>query len=71
MKNALAATANKRGTLARMKEAMEVFEEIEHSSAMEKLWSAYQKNFNYAVDISWHKVMDSVRALYVCSDDAS
>ena len=35
------------------------------------LWKAYQKNYSYAVDISWHIVMESVRYLYQigCSVD--
>ena len=48
----------------------EVFVEIEHSLAMEKLWLSYQKNFSYAADISWHEVMDSVRVLYALVESA-
>ena len=70
LKNALEATARKRGTWEQMKDGAEVFEEIEHSPAMERLWSAYQKNFNYAADISWHEVMNSVRALYALAKSA-
>ena len=69
LKNALVATANKRGTVAQMKDAAEVFNEVEHSPSMEKLWSAYQKNFSYAADISWHKVMDSVRGVYALTEN--
>lgn len=38
---------------------------------MENLWKTYQKNYSYAVDISWHMVMESVRYLYQigCSVD--
>ena len=31
---------------------------------MENLWKAYQKNYSYADDLSWHTVMDAVRVLY-------
>ena len=31
---------------------------------MENLWKAYQRNFSYADDLSWHTVMDAVRVLY-------
>ena len=41
-----------------------ILNEIETSSVMENLWKAYQKNYSYAVDISWHIVMESVRYLY-------
>ncbi len=65
LRDALAATATKRGTLEQMKEAAAVFDEVEESPVMEKLWQSYQKNYSYASDLSWHTVMDSVRALYV------
>lgn len=71
--NALVATAKKRGTLEQIEsgDIREIFDEIETSSVMENLWKAYQKNYSYAVDISWHIVMESVRYLYQigCSVD--
>ena len=70
---ALVATARKRGTLEQIEsgDIREIFDEIETSSVMENLWKAYQKNYSYAVDISWHMVMESVRYLYQigCSVD--
>lgn len=69
LRDALAATAAKRGTLEQMKEADAVFDEVEENQVMEKLWQSYQKNYSYAADLSWHTVMESVKALYaaVCS----
>ena len=71
--HALVATARKRGTLEQIEsgDIREIFNEIETSSVMENLWKAYQKNYSYAVDISWHIVMESVRYLYQigCSVD--
>ena len=64
LRDALAATATKRGTLEQMKDAATVFDEVEESPVMEKLWQSYQKNYFYAADLPWHTVMDSVRALY-------
>lgn len=61
---ALAATAKKRGTEKYLTDATGVFDEVEHSSVMEKLWQDYQKKFSYAADLPWHTVMDSVRSLY-------
>ena len=67
------ATARKRGTLEQINsgDIREIFDEIEISSVMENLWKTYQKNYSYAVDISWHMVMESVRYLYQigCSVD--
>lgn len=64
LRDALAATATKRGTLEQMKDAVSVLDEVEENPVMAKLWQSYQKNYSYAADLSWHTVMDSVRALY-------
>ncbi len=64
LRDALAATGTKRGTLEQMKEAAIVFDEVEESPVMEKLWQSYQKNYSYAADLPWHTVMDSVKTLY-------
>ena len=68
--NALVATARKRGTLGRIEsgEIREIFDEVESSPVMEKLWKTYQKNYAYSVEISWHIVLESVRYLwdYIC-----
>lgn len=64
--NALVATAKKRGTLEQIEagEIREIFDEIELSPVMEKLWKTYQKNYSYATDIPWHTIMKSIRTLY-------
>ena len=63
---ALVATAKKRGTLDMIEaeDIREIFDEIESSPVMETLWKAYQKNYTYAADISWHSIMKSIRTLY-------
>jgi hypothetical protein len=67
---ALAATAHKRGTEKYLADATAVFDEVEHSSIMEKLWSAYRKKFSYAADLTWSTVMASVRRLYEIGQEA-
>ena len=64
--DALVATAKKRGTLEQIEaeEIGEVFDEIQSSPVMENLWKAYQRNYSYADDLSWHTVMDAVRVLF-------
>lgn len=66
--DALTATANKRNTTELMKEAAAVLPEIASSEAMQKLWRNYQKKFDYASDISWQVVMDSLQNLCVKAD---
>ncbi len=60
------ATAKKRETLEQIEveDIDEVFNEIQSNSVMENLWKAYQKNYTYAADISWHSIMKSIRTLY-------
>ena len=64
--DALVATAKKRGTLEQIEaeDIGEVFDEIQSSPVMENLWKAYQRNYSYADDLSWHTVMDAVRVLF-------
>ncbi|WP_288683627.1 nucleotidyl transferase AbiEii/AbiGii toxin family protein [uncultured Eubacterium sp.] len=64
--NALVATAKKRGTLEQIEsgEISEVFDEIESSPVMKKLWITYQKNYSYSADIPWNVIMKSIRTLY-------
>ena len=55
--DALRATAHKRGTERHLAEAAEVFEEVENSSVMQKLWESYRKKFSYAADLEWNIIM--------------
>ena len=66
LRNALVATAKKRGTLEQIEseDIREIFDEIESNPVMETLWKTYQKNYSYAADISWHIVMEFTRELY-------
>ena len=40
------------------------FDEVENSPIMQNLWTAYQKKFSYASDLSWDTIMAAVRKLY-------
>lgn len=64
LKAALLATAQKRGSERYLSGAQAVCDEIEASPAMEKLWTAYQKKFSYASNLSWETVVDSIRRIY-------
>ena len=66
LRDALVATAKKRETLEQIEteDIDEVFDEIQSSSVMENLWKAYQRNYSYSADISWHTIMKSIRTLY-------
>ena len=68
LNEALIATARKRETLYYLKDALAIFDEIEFSVVMKKLWQSYQKKFSYATTLSWETIMKSVRFLYVLSE---
>ena len=69
--DALRATAHKRGTEQHLAEAAEVFEEVENSPVMQKLWESYCKKFSYAADLEWNIIMGAVRSLYALSEKES
>ena len=64
------ALGDKRGTERHLAGAAEVFDEVEHSPVMQGLWTAYQKKFSYAADLSWSTVMAAVRQLFARCEDA-
>ena len=61
---ALLSTTKKRGSGHLMPDARAIFNDLENSSVMQRLWSLYQKKFAYAEDLSWTEVMSSVSALF-------
>ena len=69
LRHALLATARKRGTEGHLKEAKEVFSEVENSHAMQALWSAYRRKFSYAADLEWNTVMGAVHRLYALTEN--
>lgn len=62
--DALTATSRKRGSEQYLQDAAAVFDEVESSPVMQRLWRAYQKKFSYATDLPWNTIMESVRMLY-------
>ena len=61
---ALTATARKRNTEKYLADVVAALDEIEADVNMVKLWTAYQKKFSYASDVTWNSIMTSVRSLY-------
>ncbi len=44
-------------------------DDLENSSAIQRLWSLYKKKFAYAEDLSWTEVMSSVNILFEIGRD--
>lgn len=63
LKDALAATCNKRGSAEVIKEYIQIMKRVKNSSAMQKLWFKYQQEFDYAVDILFEDTCDTVIAV--------
>ena len=63
LRDALLATARKRGTERHLAETQEVMDEVESSPVMRRLWTAYQKKFSYAAGLDWNSVMAAVQKL--------
>ena len=64
LRDALIATATKRGTSMQLKDANSVFHQIAQSSAMADHWHTYQKHYAYASNLPWRTIINSVRSLY-------
>lgn len=59
------ATSTKRGTKKLMINAEAVFDELANDADMIKLWKRYQDNNNYANELLWADVVNSVKSLYL------
>lgn len=60
LKSALDATSKKRGSSGIMKDYKEIIDVVRCSDVMIKQWSTYQKDFEYAADISYDEVCNAV-----------
>ena len=57
---AIEATANKRESMALVKNAKSIIEIIKNDEEMQSRWDLYQKDFSYANDISWNEVIAAI-----------
>ena len=70
--DALLATAHKRGTERHLADAKDIFDEVENSPVMQKLWESYRRKFSYAADLEWNIIMEAIRNLYsLCEQEES
>jgi len=60
LKSALAETAKNRGSLSVLGQYESIVESIRSSSGMQAFWSNYQKEFDYAKDVSFEETCDMV-----------
>lgn len=60
LKAALNATSKKRGSLEILKNYKNIIDVVRNSNVMIKQWKTYQKDFEYAADISFDDICDAV-----------
>lgn len=63
LRAAFANTCDKRGTAAVVSSADLILSEVQSNHDMMVLWKNYQSKFDYAADVDWDNVMQSVRKL--------
>lgn len=63
LKDAFAATCNKRGTDHLQEQAEEIIKIIKADEQLQVLWRAYQKKYSYAAEIDYASVINGVRKL--------
>ena len=60
---ALAATANHRGTTAQIADTPAILRNLEESQELRRTWDKYRKQFAYAAEIEYEEIMEVIRAL--------
>ena len=60
---ALKATAEHRGSSSVLENASGIISNIANSSELQRIWSKYQRDFDYAKDIGYTQLIDSLKAL--------
>jgi len=61
---AFEATTKKRHSAHLLEQGKLILQEIQDSDDMQNLWQSYQKKYDYAKEISWQEVMQSVNNLF-------
>ncbi|MDL2327281.1 nucleotidyl transferase AbiEii/AbiGii toxin family protein [Ruminococcaceae bacterium OttesenSCG-928-A11] len=64
LREALNKTGENRGSLITLNDAITILHEIEISPEMAALWKGYQNKFDYAAQIRWEDIMNSVHTLW-------
>ena len=63
LKEAFVNTSEKRGSIGLVPDMDLILKEVAESTTLIDHWKNYQRKFDYAADIFWEDIMDSVRSL--------
>ncbi|MGN1112350.1 MAG: nucleotidyl transferase AbiEii/AbiGii toxin family protein [Acutalibacteraceae bacterium] len=66
-REAFTATANHRGTAAQISNVSDILQNIEESPELRAMWDKYRKQFAYAKDIDYDRIMSVLRTLVICN----
>jgi hypothetical protein len=60
----LASTAAKRETLSKINSSLSTLEDIKEDKAIQDIWKAYTKKFDYAEDITFDDIIAALVGLF-------
>ena len=63
LRDALQTTAEKRGSLAVVKQFHEIMQVVKNSPVMKRQWGDYRKDFDYAAGVEFEETCDAVIAI--------
>lgn len=66
-RDAFTATANHRGTATQISNVSDILQNIEESPELRAMWDKYRKQFAYAKDIDYDRMMSVLKALVICN----
>jgi len=56
-------TSERRDTINQMNDATKIIERIAKSQTLQDFWARYQKNYPYAMGVSWNMAMEALQEL--------
>lgn len=65
LSDAITNTCKWRGSLKFLEDSERILSELNNSNIMQELWSDYQTKFEYARDISWEEIIESINKIRV------
>jgi len=65
LREAFIATVHHRGTAEQISDILDILKQIENSAELRQQWEKYRKEFNYASDISYEQVIDTLKAVSI------
>lgn len=68
LEKALRATAERRGTAEILSRNNQIVSKVEESEVMQDLWKRYQKQFDYAANISWNDATEALTEVLIKSN---